>query len=51
MCLRLPVPYYNQKLFGREHHSYAGKGVLMTGNVLCSDKETIPARYVIKAQA
>jgi len=50
MCLKLPVPYYNQKLFGSEHHTYAEKGVLMAGNVLSSDKEAIPARYAIKAQ-
>lgn len=49
--LRLPVPYYNQKLFGWEHHSCAENGVLMAGNVLSSDKETIPARYAIKVQA
>jgi len=51
MCLRLPVPYDNQKLFRREHHSYAEKGVVMAGNVLSSDKETIPGRYAIKTQA
>jgi hypothetical protein len=53
MYLWLPVPYYNQTLFGWERISYAEKGILMAGNVLSSDKETIPARYsyVIKAQA